>query len=81
MYRAHVLPRVLAGELRARVERLTHPAPGLWTFCTASELVVITTEAGEQIAIGHRHSREGTVFTRDGLDPKWVVHENVIYSQ
>jgi hypothetical protein len=81
IYRTHVLPRLAAGELRVTVEEMTHPAPGLWTF-TASELVVVReNQTGVQLAIGHRHSREGKVFTRDGLDPKWVLHDNVIYAQ
>jgi hypothetical protein len=71
---------VESGELRATVEELTHPAPGLWEFCTASELVIIRAkDTGDQLVIGHRHSREGRVFTRDGLDPKWILHENVVY--
>ena len=82
LYLRHVLPRLEAGELLLRVEKLNHPAPGLWAFCTASELVSVRTrDTDEQIALGHRHQREGQVFTRDGLDAKWILHEGVIYSQ
>jgi hypothetical protein len=74
------MPRVLAGELLVSVEKHRHPARGR-EFCTASELVVVATVTGKQIAIGHRHFRDGRSLTKDGLDPKWVLHENVIYSE
>lgn len=82
IYRTHVLPRLEAGELRATVDKYNHPAPGNWTFCTASEMVVIVDNTtGEQLALGHRHSRGSKVLTRDGFDAKWVLHDGVIYSQ
>ena len=59
-----------------------HPALNR-VWCTARIFVVMFDKATGEAAIkGHRNEFGGTITTKNGLDPKWIIlHEGVIYTQ
>jgi hypothetical protein len=81
IFNTHYAARVESGELRVVVDKSRHPARGK-PWCTSSEIVIVYDRTtGQQIVVGHRHFRDGQPITRFGLDPKWILHGGVIYSQ
>jgi len=82
IYNTEYAPRVANGELRGVVEGWSHPSPpkAVKPNCTTSEYVVYKTTEGVQVVGGHRYvDSSGKVLTKNGLDPKWVYFQGVIY--
>jgi hypothetical protein len=81
IYNEHYAAKVLAGQYRVVMEKYRHPAPNR-EFCTSSQLVVVYDNlTNEPIIRGHRNERNGRILTTNGLDPKWILHNDVIYTE
>lgn len=82
LYNEHHASKVASGEYREVVETHKHPARGLWEWCTAIEKVsYYDKETNERLVLGFRHQRGGKILTKNGLDPKYVVYDDFIYTQ
>jgi hypothetical protein len=82
IYNTHFAARVAAGEYQEVPNYAHHPARGGWAWCTTHETVYYFDKAtGERIIVGSRHIRDGKCLTKNGLDPKLILYEGVIYSE
>jgi hypothetical protein len=81
IYNEHYAAKYLAGDYRVIVDKDRHPAPNR-QWCTSSQLVVVYDRATNEVIIrGHRNERFGQILTPNGLDPKWILHNDVIYTE
>jgi hypothetical protein len=81
IFNAHYAAKYLAGEFHVREAPAAHPARGR-AWCISSQIVKCFDKAtGEMRIVGHRHMRDGKCLTKNGLDPKWILHDGVILKQ
>src|SRR5579862_2768849 len=82
VFNSHILPRINSGELKPELRRENHPSPPLANepFSTRSQILAYRDRNGKKLAIIHRYLRpDGTIGLSGKPDPKWLVHNSVIY--
>jgi hypothetical protein len=76
--------QVQSGELSATVEKSKHPAPPAANqpFCTSSQIVYYWDGSGQRVAVVHQYLKaDGTIGGSGRPDPKYLLHEGVLYVQ
>jgi hypothetical protein len=84
IFNEHYALRVAAGEFVESLEDCGHPSPARsgQPHCTESHYLEYRDQDGTLRIGGHRYKRpDGVIPTRNGLDPKWILHGGVIYKQ
>ncbi|MGH7264025.1 MAG: hypothetical protein ACREMB_04105 [Candidatus Rokuibacteriota bacterium] len=76
--------RLKAGALIECLEDNKQPSPEKSGMpeCTRSQYVALYEESGLKVVGGHRYILpDGSTFGSHELDPKWILHEGVVYVQ
>jgi hypothetical protein len=84
IFNEYLAMRIQKGDLVESLEESGHPSPKRsgQPHCTRSEYLEYREQDGTLRVGGHRYRRpDGVIPTKNGLDPKWILHEGVIYKQ